>query len=185
MDGYDELERALLHAHSNHVLLFAAASNTGANLDRAYPVRDPHVICVHSTDADGNRSRFSRTALHRDANLATVGAAVRSNWPVRLCDTTTNPTCAQVRSGTSYATPIMVGIAAFLLQYARLHLADKADLLKRKDKMEKVLLKISDKTQSSINRDDYSYVVLNLDSDNLFGRDKAFVDATLGELLKR
>ncbi|CAH0003255.1 unnamed protein product [Clonostachys byssicola] len=185
MEGYAQLESAILYAYSKGVLLFAAASNSGANLDRAYPARDPHVFCVHSTDSNGNRSKFSPTPLSQEFNLATIGEAVESAWPVKLCNTETNPRCVQWKSGTSFATPILVGIAAFLIQYARIHLPDKAHMLKRQEKMKSVLLKISDKTQQSIARDGYSYIALNLFADNLFGKSKAFIDETIGELLKR
>jgi subtilisin family serine protease len=185
IDGYQELERAILYAHSKHVLMFAAASNSGANQDRAYPARDAHVICVHSTDSNGNRSKFSPTALRHDANIATIGEAVQSSWPVGKCDLVLNPDCVQCKSGTSYATPIAVGIAAFLLQYTRIHMPDIASMLKRQEKMTAVFLKIAEKTQSSRSRDDYSYVALSLFSDNLFGKDKKLIDITLEELLKR
>ncbi|KPM38858.1 hypothetical protein AK830_g7710 [Neonectria ditissima] len=185
IDGYSDLEQAILYAHSKNVLLFAAASNSGANLDRAYPARDPHVICVHSTDSNGNRSNFSPTAIAHDLNIATVGEAVQSAWPVNLCDTRVNPDCVQLKSGTSYATPIAVGIAGFLLQYARLHLEDQADMLKRQSRMEQMLQKIAQKTQQSISRDDYDYIAISKFSDNLFGKDKSFIDATMSELLKR
>ncbi|VUC32850.1 unnamed protein product [Clonostachys rosea] len=185
IEGYDELESAILYAYSKGVLLFAAASNSGANLDRAYPARDPHVICVHSTDSNGNRSKFSPTPLAQEINLATIGEAIESAWPVKLCDAETNSQFVQWKSGTSFATPILVGIAAFLLQYARIHLPDKAHMLKRQEKMKSVLLKISDKTQQSIARDGYSYIALNLFADNLFGKSKVFIDETIGELLKR
>ncbi|UNI23183.1 hypothetical protein JDV02_009017 [Purpureocillium takamizusanense] len=183
IDGYNELESALLYAHSKNVLMFAAASNSGANLDRAYPTRDSHVICIHSTDSKGNRSRFSPTALHCDVNLATIGEAVQSAWPVNLCDPSANPDCVQYKSGTSYATPIAVGIAAFLLQYARLHLPDQADMLKRQSKMKEVLLRLAEKTQKSISRDDYHYITLSLYSDNLFGKGRELIDPTLCDLL--
>ncbi|CAI6097458.1 unnamed protein product [Clonostachys chloroleuca] len=185
MEGYDQLEDAILYAHSKGVLLFAAASNSGANLDRAYPARNPHVICVHSTDSNGNRSKFSPTPLAQDSNLATIGEAVESAWPTKLCNIKTNSRCVQWKSGTSFATPILVGIAAFILQYARIHLPDKAYVLNRQEKMKSVLLKISDKTQQSIARDGYSYIALNLFADNLFGKSKVFIDETIGELLKR
>uniref|UniRef100_A0A8H7K8C9 Peptidase S8/S53 domain-containing protein n=1 Tax=Bionectria ochroleuca TaxID=29856 RepID=A0A8H7K8C9_BIOOC len=185
MEGYEQLENAILYAYSKRVLLFAAASNSGANLDRAYPARDPHVICVHSTDSNGNRSRFSPTPLAQESNIATVGEAVESAWPVKLCNTETNSQCVQWKSGTSSATPILVGIAAFLLQYARIHLPDKAHMLRRQEKMKSVLLKISDKTQKSITRDGYNYIALNLFADNLFGKSKVFIDETIGDLLKR
>lgn len=183
-DGYKELETAILHAHSKNVLMFAAASNGGANQDRAYPARDPHVICIHSTDSDGNRSRFSPTALSHDINLATIGEAVQSAWPVNLCDPNFNPDCIECKSGTSYATPIAVGLAAFLMQYARLHLPDLAHLLKRQSKMKDILLKIAEKTQKSSSRDGYHYITLSLNSDNLFGKNKQYIDVTLCELLK-
>lgn len=183
-DGYKELETAILYAHSKRVLMFAAASNGGANQDRAYPARDPHVVCIHSTDSDGNRSRFSPTALSHDINLATIGEAVQSAWPVNLCDPNFNPDCIECKSGTSYATPIAVGMAAFLMQYARLHLPDLAHLLKRQSKMKDVLLKIAEKTQKSSSRDGYHYITLSLNSDNLFGKDKQYIDVTLCELLK-
>lgn len=184
IDGYGELEAAILYAHSKNVLVFAAASNSGANLDRAYPARDPHVICVHATDSDGNRSRFSPTALAHDLNIATVGEAVQSAWPVSLCDMRTNPECVQYKSGTSYATPIVVGIAAFLLQYARLHLTSQAHIMKRQSRMKEVFRKIAQKTQQSTSRDGYDYIALSRFSDNLFGKDKKFIDATISDLLK-
>jgi hypothetical protein len=102
IEGYAELERAIGNAYSKHVLLFAAASNSGANLDRAYLARDQNVTCIHSTDANGNRSRFSPTALAKDTNLATIGEAVESAWPVHLCDEKANPTFVKYKSGTSY-----------------------------------------------------------------------------------
>lgn len=183
-DGFKELENAILYAHSKSVLMFAAASNGGANQDRAYPARDPHVICIHSTDSNGNRSKFSPTALLYDINVATIGEAIQSSWPVNLCDPDSNPDCVQYKSGTSYATPIAVGIAAFLLQYAGLHLPEHAHLLKRQFKMKEALLTIAEKTQKSINRDDYHYITLSLHPDNLFGKDKNSIDVTLRELLK-
>ncbi|OCK74584.1 subtilisin-like protein [Lepidopterella palustris CBS 459.81] len=185
VDGYDELERAIENAHSKHVLMFAAASNSGANLNRAYPARDQHVICIHSTDANGNRSSFSPTAITDDTNIATVGQAVESAWPVHLCDEKTNPTFVKYKSGTSYATPIAAGIAAFLLQYAKLHLReDQLEKLKRQSGMKAVLRKIAQKSQESKLRDDYYYVALSLYSDNLFGKTEGFIKETIIDILK-
>lgn len=184
IDGYGELERAIEKAYSKHVLLFAAASNSGANLDRAYPARDQNVICIHSTDANGNRSKFSPTAISDDTNLATIGEAVESAWPVHLCDENTNPTFIKYKSGTSYATPIAAGIAAFLLQYATQYLTeDQADMLKRPSRMKAVLRKIAKKGEGSKNRDDYYYVALSLYSDNLFGKDEAIIKYTIVDVL--
>jgi len=95
--------------------------NSGANLDRAYPARHDEVICIHSVDANGNRSKFSPTASTSDDNFATIGEAVESTWPLGLCDGQGQNYL--YKSGTSFATPIAVGIAAFLLEYSKLHLS--------------------------------------------------------------
>ncbi|PYH85260.1 putative subtilisin [Aspergillus uvarum CBS 121591] len=182
VEGYDELERAIHNAYSSRVLLFAAASNSGANLDRAYPARDENVICINSTDANGNRSPFSPTALADTLNLATVGEAVESAWPMRLCEL---PSGLKHRSGTSYATPIAVSIAGFLLQYARLHIPEQAYLFQRQSKMKAVLRKIAEKSLDSRARDDYHFVALSLYSDNLFGKDPDFINHTLRDILRR
>ncbi|RFU35462.1 hypothetical protein B7463_g889, partial [Scytalidium lignicola] len=193
IDGYSELESALKNAYANDVLLFAAASNNGGQLGRAYPAREPTVICVHSTDANGNRSSFSPTAAGGDINLATVGEAVESAWPVHLCDNddaanmtmNPNPTLSYVRrkSGTSYATPIAAAIAAFLLLYVRIHLPDKADRLKSQRRMRAVLRRVAEKGEGFKPRDGYYFIDLSLYMDSLFGKEKAFIDLTVGDIL--
>ncbi|KAI1658708.1 pfs domain-containing protein [Daldinia decipiens] len=183
IEGYDELELAIMNAYSKHVLLFAAASNSGGQRGRAYPAREQNVICINSTDANGNRSGFSPTAVPDDINLATVGEAVESAWPVHLCDDVSNPSCIKYKSGTSYSTPIAAGIAAFLLQYARLHLPEKADALKRQKRMEAVLRRVAEKGPSHKTRDEYHFIDLSLYADSLFGKDKRFIDLTIGDLL--
>jgi len=185
VDGYSELEKALKTAYSKDVLLFAAASNNGGQLGRSFPAREPTVISVHSTDANGNRSKFSPTP-HRDGtNLATIGEAVESAWPVQLCDEDSNPECVRTKSGTSFATPILVGIAAFLLMYARANLPDKASAMKSQKRMEAVLKRVAEKGSGSAHqlRDGYHFVDVSLHTDSLFGRDKEFIDATLRDLL--
>ncbi|KAI0101217.1 pfs domain-containing protein [Daldinia grandis] len=183
IDGYDELELAIMNAYSKHVLLFAAASNSGGQRGRAYPARDQNVICINSTDANGNRSGFSPTAVPDDINLATVGEAVESAWPVHLCDDVSNPSCIKYKSGTSYATPIAVGVAAFILQYARLHLPQKADMLKRQKHMKAVLRRVAEKGPSYKARDGYHFIDISLYADSLFGKDTRFIDLTIGDLL--
>ncbi|KAH7165314.1 hypothetical protein EDB81DRAFT_249744 [Dactylonectria macrodidyma] len=183
-DGYDELEAAIYNANSKGVLMFAAASNNGGRQGRAYPARSSSVICIHSTDTYGVASAFSPTASPDDMNLATVGESIKSAWPLSLCDQELNPACVAHKSGTSYATAIAAGIGAFLLQYARLHLPPKkAVALKRRDRMMAVLKRVAERGQSYNPRGGYYYIELSLNPDNLFGKDKAYIDLVLEDIL--
>lgn len=156
------------------VLLFSAASNRGEKAPPSFPARGDNAIAVYSTDTDGDRSKFSPTAMADELSLATVGEAVESAW---LDDR------IEARSGTSYATPIMAGIAAFLLQYARLHIPDKAPALKKRKGMKAVLKKIAEKGEKYKLRDDYNFVDVSLYWDGLFGKQKEFIDMTIGNIL--
>ncbi|RFU80040.1 major intracellular serine protease [Trichoderma arundinaceum] len=88
-EGYDALEDAIDRAYGKKVLIFAAASNSGGRLGRAYPASSSQVICVHSTNTLGTPSDFSPTAEPNALNIATVGnlTEVRqiSVWDV-VCD---------------------------------------------------------------------------------------------------
>ncbi|KAK1975649.1 pfs domain-containing protein [Colletotrichum cereale] len=182
IDGYVDLENALQNAYANNVVLLAAASNSGGKLGRSFPAREPTVIAVHATDTNGNRCHFSPTAMDYDMNLATVGEAVESAWPVVLCDDDTN--YVKYKSGTSYATPIMAGISAFLMTYARIHLPQRADALKKQKTIKAVLRRLAERGIGCKTRDDYHFVNVSLYSDNLFGKGKAFIDGTLMDILK-
>jgi len=173
-------------AYSRGVLLFTAASNNGGKLGRSFAAREPTVIAVHSTDANGNRSAFSPTAVSEDVNLATVSEAVESAWPIHLCDEAENPECVAHKSGTSYATPIMAGISAFLLRYAKVHLPEQAKALRSRKGMLAVLRRVAEKGTGSGGykpRDGYHFIDLSLYSDSLFGKDKEFIDLTIRDLL--
>ncbi|KAL6804134.1 peptidase S8/S53 domain-containing protein [Trichoderma sp. SZMC 28012] len=182
MDDYHELEDALANAHAKRVLLFAAASNCGGRLGRAYPARDQNVIAIHATDTNGNRSRFSPTALSHDINLATVGEAIESAWPMYLSGNSASK-FLRCKSGTSFATPIAAGIAAFLLLYTKIHLPDKADALKSRRRMQALLKRVAEKEVGQMPRDGYHFIDLSLHSDSLFGRGKNYIDETIRDVL--
>ncbi|RFU80619.1 intracellular serine protease [Trichoderma arundinaceum] len=97
-------------------LLFAAASNDGANLGRAFPAKYPSVFCIHSTDGNGNPSAFNPTADEKDVNFSLLGEHVTSHWPVGK-NGHNEP--VNVMSGTSVATPIAAGLAAAILSFVR------------------------------------------------------------------
>ncbi|KAI0875182.1 pfs domain-containing protein [Hypoxylon argillaceum] len=185
IEGYVDLERALANAYANKVLLFAAASNNGGQLGRSFPARDHTVIAVHATDANGNRSPFSPTATDDDISIATIGEAVESAWPVHLCDEeAADSKCVQYKSGTSYATPIVAAIAAFLLLYARIHIPMKADALKSHQVMKALLRKVAEKGINHTRRDGYHFIDLSLHSDSLFGKGKDSINVTITDLLR-
>ncbi|KAJ2987379.1 hypothetical protein NUW58_g4379 [Xylaria curta] len=182
---YIELERALANAYAKEVLLFAAASNNGGRLGRSFPARELTVIAIHATDANGNRSSFSPTATDDDISIATIGEAVESAWPVHLCDEdATNLKYVQYKSGTSYATPIVAGIAAFLLLYARIHIPTQADSLKSHKRMKAVLRKVAEKGINNRRRDGYHFIDLSLHADSLFGKGKEHIDLTITDLMR-
>lgn len=182
-EGYDALEDAIHRAYGKKVVIFAAASNSGGRLGRAYPASSSQVICVHSTDTLGNASDFSPTAEQYNLNFATVGESVESAWPMLLFHENSTPqNYVKSRSGTSYATPIMAGIAAFLLQYARLHLSEGDALrLKNKNNMEALLRRCAERGPNYALRDGYFYVELSLNGHNIFGGE---LDGINYEILK-
>ncbi|KAK6227518.1 pfs domain-containing protein [Colletotrichum tabaci] len=184
-DGYDDLQEAIDRAYHKKVLMFAAASNSGGNLGRAYPASSPHVICVHSTDTLGNRSKFSPTPERNAVNIATVGDSVRSAWPTFLCGDGPGQDYLVSRSGTSYATPILAGIAGFLLHYTRLHLPESATVMKRKENMEAVLKRCAERGPNYSPRDGYFYVELSLNGHNMFGGKLEDVNYEILQALKR
>ena len=96
--------------------MFAAASNDGANLGRAFPAKYPSVFCIHSTDGNGNPSAFNPTADEKDVNFSLLGEYVRSHWPMGKNG---HDDIVNVMSGTSTATPIAAGLAASLLSFVR------------------------------------------------------------------
>lgn len=108
------LSDAIAKAASRDVIMFAAASNSGGNHGRAYPASDSKVICIHSTDGKGNRSSFSPTAKKRCDNFALPGENIESSWP----RTSGSTVCTKMKSGTSFATPVAVALAANILEYA-------------------------------------------------------------------
>ncbi|KFZ13581.1 hypothetical protein V502_06536 [Pseudogymnoascus sp. VKM F-4520 (FW-2644)] len=103
----DCIKRAILHAHSNETVLFAAARNNGGVKGIAYPASQTEVICINSTDGEGNPSPFNPSSKE-DKNFSTLGEAVLSSWPRSV---------QQRMTGTSFATPIAAGIAAVTMDY--------------------------------------------------------------------
>lgn len=139
--GCSELRDAILHAHASRVLMFAAAFNVGAHgTAPAFPARLSNVFCIYSGDGMGNCTRTTPTARRHLYNFLTLGEAVESAWPKAL----SKEPWLERKSGTSFATPIAAGIAAFLLLYAYQTLPWKdAQKFKEHDKMRDWLFHVS------------------------------------------
>ncbi|KAF9774248.1 hypothetical protein IL306_007785 [Fusarium sp. DS 682] len=112
----EDMKEAILNARHKQTLMFAAASNDGANHGRAFPAKDRGVFCIHSSDGNGYPSRFNPIAEEDDVNFCLLGENVESHWPVGTNGHNSN---FRVLSGTSVATPIAAGLAASLLSLVR------------------------------------------------------------------
>lgn len=114
---YNEpMKTAISNALHSQTLLFAAASNDGANLGRAFPAKYPSVFCIHSSDGNGNHSAFNPTADDKDVNFSLLGEQVSSHWPIGKNGHNEH---VKAMSGTSVATPIAAGLAAAILSFVR------------------------------------------------------------------
>ena len=99
------------------VLIFSAASNSGANDDIAFPACwRGHVFCINSTDTSGTPSRFNPPGNSKAYNFSTLGESVPSPTP----DPNSKQLACQIRSATSIATSVAAGIAALILEFSRI-----------------------------------------------------------------
>ncbi|EFX04389.1 extracellular serine protease [Grosmannia clavigera kw1407] len=154
MDNNRELGRAIQAARDSNITIFAAASNGGGNKPRSYPASRPFgVICVHASDGLGNKGGINPTPLKRGDNFLTLGIGIESKWKGNDV----------IKSGTSFATPVMVAIVANVLKFA-LHKCDldsyRFDRLREYDGVCQILRLMARE------RDQYDYVMPN----SLFGR---------------
>lgn len=108
-----EIDKAL----SSGILVFAAASNDGGNSGRAYPARHEGVFCIHSATSEGNKTPFNPTPRKAEDNFAVLGDCIQSSW---LKDE------RKYMSGTSFATPVAVAIAAFIFAYVSRNIPEES-----------------------------------------------------------
>ncbi|KAJ5387336.1 hypothetical protein N7509_009877 [Penicillium cosmopolitanum] len=114
----DEVKEEVEECLNNNIVVFASASNDGGNRPRTYPGKYNRVLCIHSASGVGDKSWFSPTPEEPDTkqdNFSAVGDCVSSYWP--LNDPNVANVGSKYMSGTSFATPVAVSIAAFMLGY--------------------------------------------------------------------
>ncbi|CAM1505661.1 Fc.00g112980.m01.CDS01 [Cosmosporella sp. VM-42] len=111
-----EIDRAIQRAAKADKIMFAAAANDGGRKPRAFPASRSDVICIHASDGNGNDGGISPTCEPKKDNFTTLGIAVESRWKRKDV----------FKSGTSFATPVAVGMAANVLEFAR-HMCDLSE----------------------------------------------------------
>ncbi|KAI0401306.1 hypothetical protein F4802DRAFT_619006 [Xylaria palmicola] len=107
----DEIRECLHHG----IMIFASASNDGGEGSRTYPAKYPGVVCAHSATWRGSKAERN-PGLEKGLNFSFVGEYVRPTW-----SSTHSSGDGRVayRSGTSYAAPVAVSVAAFMIGYIR------------------------------------------------------------------
>ncbi|KAF4628160.1 hypothetical protein G7Y89_g9988 [Cudoniella acicularis] len=111
-ESLEPIRRAILEAHASDVLIFAAASNKGKNHPMAFPACMDEVISVGSTDGVGKVSEFT-PELGPGKRICAIGEAIQASWPRKLSKD--GKTSMDRKFGTSYATPVVAGFAAMLM----------------------------------------------------------------------
>jgi hypothetical protein len=118
-ETFKKIQKTIRDASHDSILLFAAASNCGGNGSRTYPANDSRVICAHAVDGSGNdNGGFNPPIEGYTDRFSTLGVAIECSWDGK----------SVYKSGTSYATPILAGIAANVLDYAA-HAVSKGRLV--------------------------------------------------------
>ena len=118
-----DIKQAIEDAENNGVIFFAAASNYGGHSGRKFPAKLDKVLCLHASDGNGNKSGMDPSPKPLSENLTTLGVAIPSIWEKGV-----------YLAGTSYSTPVAVGIAANVLRFIE-HVA-KEDLLTEEQRNE-------------------------------------------------
>ncbi|KAH7175282.1 peptidase S8/S53 domain-containing protein [Dactylonectria macrodidyma] len=91
-------------------LIFAASSNAGLNGRLPFPANQNGVFAIHATDSKGNIPNGINVPSERyQNNFATLGYQVPSRWKGKEI----------FKTGTSFATPVAVAIAADVLEFVR------------------------------------------------------------------
>lgn len=123
--GRDEVDQEIKNCLREGIIVFGSASNDGGNKPRTYPGNYEGVLCIHSATGDGNKSTFNPTPEPKTTkknNFSVVGDCIESAWPSQG-PTAIDVTVKKYVSGTSFATPVAVSIAAFMIGYIRKHMA--------------------------------------------------------------
>jgi len=95
-------------------IVFAAAGNWGLNNGLAFPSNQKGIFCILASDGNGSSDSMNPDNEDNDC-FRTLGVAIESRWQGESI----------LLHGTSYATPIAVGMAANVLDFAKVKLSQK------------------------------------------------------------
>ncbi|KAI6091062.1 hypothetical protein F4821DRAFT_211082 [Hypoxylon rubiginosum] len=153
-----EINEALNSARENRTLVFAAMRNDGIFEKAAWPARElQDSIGIHSCIEEGKRSSvFTPKCVAANPNLMTVG----ENIPTHQL--TARGGGFRVSTGTSFATPVAVAMAALILAFVnqirckaeRTNLGtEKLEMMRENYWMARILKHVSDESD-----DNYSWI---------------------------
>ena len=117
---HEPIARAIQDAFKRKTIMFAAASNLGANGPKGYgvtfPAWMPEVICVNASDGYGKYSSFNPEPRPGSFNFLTLGEAVLA--AERLGGGGDGPAKPESRlTGTSFSTPVAAAMAALFIEF--------------------------------------------------------------------
>ncbi|KUJ07746.1 uncharacterized protein LY89DRAFT_789435 [Mollisia scopiformis] len=108
------IQKALLEAHASDVLIFAATGNRGDGNAVAFPACLDEVISVASIDGDNHLSSFVPD-LRVGKRLCAIGEAIEAAWINKDVSKVAMHSTTERKAGTSYATPVVAGVAAMIM----------------------------------------------------------------------
>jgi subtilisin family serine protease len=144
---------ALNHALEEGILVFASASNRGANFPITFPARLQGIFCIGSADGLGAPSSYN-PPFAGEEKYSALGEAVSGACPRTLAHERGYNAEHQTirRDGTSTATPIAAGIAALFIDYTW-QIMD-GDVVRSYENMRKLFIRMSTATVEK----DYRYL---------------------------
>jgi len=130
------VESAIQEADRKGVLIFASTSNSGLSFGTAtkilYPAADERVFAVDAAHGNGQPAAFNppSIAVRGKERFTAPGVGLRS--PV---------SCNSAITGATFSSPLVAGVAALLLEFARQHpLSDSPSVLDHLKKRHGMLL---------------------------------------------